>query len=74
MIIPPQSLSPEALQGVLEEFISRDGTDYGAVELSLEEKVERLKPQVLRGDVLIVFDEVQERVTLVTKEEWRGQN
>lgn len=74
MIIPPQSLSPEALQGVLEEFISRDGTDYGAVELSLEEKVERLKPQVLRGDVLIVFDEVQERVTLVTKEEWCGQN
>lgn len=72
MIIPPESLSPEALQGVLEEFISRDGTDYGEQELSLEAKVARLKPQVLRGHVLIVFDAVQGLVTLVTKEEWRG--
>lgn len=74
MIIPPESLSPEALQGVLEEFISRDGTDYGEHELSLEAKVQRLKPQVLRGDVLIVFDEVQELVTLMAKEEWHGRS
>ncbi|MCR6649981.1 MAG: YheU family protein [Cellvibrionaceae bacterium] len=73
MIIPPQSLSAEALQGVMEEFISRDGTDYGEQELSLQAKVERLKPQVLRGDVLIVFDEAQECVTLMTQEEWRAR-
>lgn len=73
MIIPPESLSEEALQGVLEEFISRDGTDYGEEELSLAAKVARLKPQVARGEVLIVFDEVLERVTLVTREEWRDR-
>jgi Uncharacterized protein conserved in bacteria len=73
MIIPPESLSAEALQGVLEEFISRDGTDYGESELSLEAKVNRLKPQVMRGEVLIVFDEVLEGVTLMTREEWRGR-
>ena len=73
MIIPPESLSEEALQGVLEEFISRDGTDYGELELSLESKVARLKPQVMRGEVLIVFDDALECVTLMTREEWRGR-
>lgn len=73
MIIPPESLSAEALQGVLEEFISRDGTDYGESELSLEAKVNRLRPQVMRGEVLIVFDEVLEGVTLMTLEEWRDR-
>jgi uncharacterized protein YheU (UPF0270 family) len=73
MIIPPGSLSAEALQGVLEEFISRDGTDYGEQELSLEAKVNRLRPQVLRGEVLIAFDEVSEGITLMTREEWRGR-
>jgi uncharacterized protein YheU (UPF0270 family) len=34
-IIPVNKLSPEALQGVIEEFISRDGTDYGEMEVSL---------------------------------------
>lgn len=73
MIIPPESLSEEALQGVLEEFISRDGTDYGESELSLEAKVARLKPQVMRSEVLIVFDDTLECVTLMTREEWRGR-
>lgn len=73
MIIPPESLSEDALKGVLEEFISRDGTDYGELELSLEAKIARLKPQVVRGEVLIVFDETLECVTLMTREEWRGR-
>ena len=73
MIIPPESLSEDALQGVLEEFISRDGTDYGESELSLEAKVDRLKPQVMRSEVLIVFDDTLECVTLMTREEWRGR-
>jgi uncharacterized protein len=71
MIIPPQSLSPEALQAVLEEFISRDGTDYGTHEWTLAEKVQQLKPLVLNGRVLIVFDPVAGQVTLMPKEEWR---
>ncbi len=72
MIIPPASLSAEALQGVLEEFISRDGTDYGEQELSLAAKVNQLRPQVLRGEVLIIFDEVEGRVTLIPKREGSG--
>ena len=29
VIVPPDSLSAEALQGVIEKFVLREGTDYG---------------------------------------------
>lgn len=71
MIIPPQSLPEETLLAVLQEFINREGTDYGAEELSLEEKVARLRPQVFSGDVLIVFDDITQSVHLVPKEHYQ---
>ncbi len=30
--LSPDDLSPEALRRLVEEFVTRDGTDYGAVE------------------------------------------
>ncbi len=68
MIIPPASLADDVLTGILEEFISREGTDYGLVELSLSQKVAALKPQVLCGDVLIVYDETLQTVNLLPKQ------
>ncbi len=63
--IEPGDLSTEALRGVVEEFVTRDGTDYGAVERSLEEKVSDVMAQIRRGEVRIVFDRESERVNLV---------
>jgi len=42
-IIPSDKLSTEALKGVIDEFISRDGTDYGAMEASPETKFKQVK-------------------------------
>jgi hypothetical protein len=36
--VPPDALSPEALRALVEEFVTRDGTDYGAVEPDLDAK------------------------------------
>ncbi|MCB1699151.1 MAG: YheU family protein, partial [Halioglobus sp.] len=33
--VPVERLQPDVLQALLEEFASRDGTDYGERELSL---------------------------------------
>jgi hypothetical protein len=33
MIIPHRMLSPDALRGVIEAFVTREGTDYGAQEV-----------------------------------------
>ena len=38
-------LNPEALHGVIEEFVTRDGTDYGETEVSLEAKISRVLGQ-----------------------------
>ena len=69
MIIPAERITEEALRSIIEAFILRDGTDYGDRELSLEEKVDELLPQVIRGDIVIVFDEKTETVNLLPKDE-----
>lgn len=71
IIIPAEQLSPEALQGVIEEFITREGTDYGEVEFSLAEKVEQVRTQLRAGAVHIIFDPVFESCTIMTREEIR---
>ena len=42
-IIPVDKLSAEALQGVIEEFISRGATDYCEFEAAMETKVRQVK-------------------------------
>ncbi len=66
----PTSLSPEALQNILESFVLREGTDYGVNELSLEKKVENLKRKLDRKDIFLVFDPNTESITFLTKAEW----
>lgn len=63
--IPFAQLSSGALTGVLESFVLREGTDYGAVELSFEEKVAQLRRAVERGEARIMFDQATESITLL---------
>ncbi len=56
MNIPYQELDAETLRAIIEEFISREGTDYGAHEYSLEQKVQQVRNQLERGDVVLNFD------------------
>lgn len=66
--VPWQALSPEALRGVVEAFVLREGTDYGERELSHEEKVQQLLGSLQRGEARILFDPVTESVTLLPRE------
>lgn len=63
--IPAELLSPEALTGVLESIVLREGTDYGERELAFDEKVGRLRAAVQRGEARIVFDPESESLTVV---------
>ena len=65
LTIPLDSLSPDALNGLIEEFVTRDGTDYGEREHSLEEKKSAVLIQLRRGEVVIVFDSESETCNLV---------
>ena len=46
MQIPSERLSPEALDGLVEEFVTRDGTDYGLKEQTTEEKKRTVREPV----------------------------
>lgn len=67
MIIPNQQLSADALHGLIEEFITREGTDYGWEEVSLSSKVAQLRRQIEAGEVVIVFDLATESVSLLPR-------
>lgn len=54
MLIPYQLLDSETLQRLLEDFVTRDGTDNG-YEATLEQRVERLRRQIERREVVIVY-------------------
>jgi uncharacterized protein YheU (UPF0270 family) len=63
--IPPGDLSPEALRSLVEEFVTRDGTDYGAVERGVDEKIARVLAQLASGEACIVFDPETESANIV---------
>jgi uncharacterized protein YheU (UPF0270 family) len=60
-----RDLSPEALRGLIEEFVSREGTDYGLKERSFETKVRDVERQLESGEARIVFDLLQESANIV---------
>jgi uncharacterized protein YheU (UPF0270 family) len=73
VIVPFTELSPEALQGVLESFVLREGTDYGERETSLDQKVAHVLRQLERGEARIVFDPNTETVDVVTTKSLGGK-
>ena len=50
--VPPEALSADALRGVIEAFVLREGTDYGHRDFSLEEKCRAVARQIAAGRVL----------------------
>ena len=57
MNIPFQELAVETLTAIIEEFISREGTDYGVHETSLEKKVQQVMNQLQLGEIVVTFDQ-----------------
>lgn len=63
-IIPVNKLSSTALKGVIEEFITRSGTDYGTVEATLDVKFRQVKNQLKNGTAVLVFDDETETTNI----------
>ena len=56
LVIPPNELSSEALQGVIDAFILREGTDYGHRDIPIDEKRSRVLKLLDDGRAEIRFD------------------
>ncbi|MFZ9584520.1 MAG: YheU family protein [Pseudohongiellaceae bacterium] len=55
MEIPHASLHPATLRNLVEEFVTREGTDYGQ-EFSLQSKVDQVLRQLREHSAVIVYD------------------
>ena len=56
LAIPYQQLSADALDGILDEFVTREGTDYGDYQYSLSDKKAHVLSQLQRGEATLLFD------------------
>ncbi|UIP34390.1 YheU family protein [Stutzerimonas kunmingensis] len=55
MLIPHDQLEPDTLTRLIEDFVTRDGTDNGD-ETPLETRVTRVRRALEKGEAVIVFD------------------
>ena len=56
VMVPVDELATDLLRAVIEAFVLREGTDYGAREYTLDEKVAHVEHQLRKGEAQIVFD------------------
>lgn len=71
ILIPIEKLSDEALSGLIDEFILREGTDYGAKEFTLAEKHTQIRRQIEKGKTLVVFDPIEQSASLMKSEQFK---
>jgi uncharacterized protein YheU (UPF0270 family) len=71
MLIPHDELREETLRNLIEEFVSREGTEYGVREISISDKVRQVQAQLANGSCVIIFDAHTETSHIVTLEEWK---
>ena len=69
MLIPYQQLDEITLNNLIEQYILREGTDYGEVEFSLQEKTQQILLQIKNKDIHIIYSELEESVTLISNHE-----
>jgi uncharacterized protein YheU (UPF0270 family) len=64
--VPYERIDPETLRNMIQEFVSRDGADWGESGCTLEEKVEQVLRQLRSRKVKVVFDLKSQTANIVT--------
>ena len=65
MKIPYTELSQEALLGVMDAFILREGSDYGHEEITIDQKRSRVLSMLQSGEAEIVFYQESDHIDIV---------
>lgn len=69
MIIPHGELSPETLDNLISEFVTRDGTDYGEQETPLASRIGQVRRLLEQGKAVILFSESTGLCNIVAKDQ-----
>jgi uncharacterized protein YheU (UPF0270 family) len=66
MLIPYDQLEPETLTRLIEDFVTRDGTDNGD-DTPLQTRVLRVRQALTKGQAFILFDLESQQCQLMLK-------
>lgn len=67
LIIPFEALEPETLTRLIEDLVSREGTDNGD-DTPLSVRVERVRHALKRGTAVVFFDAAMQQCILLPRE------
>ncbi len=70
MIIPLEQLNEDTLMAIIEDFILREGTEYGDVEVSNSHKINQVKQQLKKGTAVLVYSELHESVNIMSSDQF----
>jgi len=73
MIIPHQELNADTLYSILKEFVLREGTEYGAEDISVDDKIEQVKNQLQEGTAVLVYSELHETVNIIPADQFKAE-
>jgi uncharacterized protein YheU (UPF0270 family) len=68
VLIPSNLLEADTLTRLIEDFVTRDGTDNGD-ETPLETRMQRVRRALDKGEAVIVFDPESQQCQLALKRE-----
>ena len=68
MIVPLEMINRETLRNLIEEFVSRDGTDNG-FDQNLDDRANQVLASLKKGELVVVFDHASETANIIAKEQ-----
>ena len=74
MIIPLEQLPIDTLNAIIENFVLREGTEYGSEDVSLDNKIAQVHQQLKQGSALLVYSELHETVNILPADQFIEDN
>ncbi|MDT8444311.1 MAG: YheU family protein [Desulfuromonadales bacterium] len=63
--VPYERINPETLRNMIQEFVTRDGADWGDAGCSLDDKYQQVLQQLRTRRVKVVFDLTAQTANIV---------
>lgn len=71
MIVPYKDINIDTLNAIIKEFVLREGTEYGAEDISIDEKLEQVHQQLQCGSAVLVYSELHETVNIIPADQFK---
>ena len=65
--VPLDKINPDTLKNLIAEFVTREWSESGDSEISLESKVEQVLVQLRNGQAKVVFDLASDTCNIVSR-------